>query len=92
MEEAAHELYQHFQATPVPLPPQDVNFQALAAEQVMQMGNIDPSQAPLATFLAILQLKTDHESKLARHLMSKTLFTTIHTVKANTQDITHLKD
>ena len=92
MEEAAHELYQHFQATHVPLPPQDVNFQALAAEQVMQMGNIDPSQAPLATFLAILQLKTDHESKLARHLMSKTLFTTIHTVKANTQDITHLKD
>ena len=92
MEEAAQELHNHFQATAVHLPPQDINFQALSAEQVQQFGQTMDSNQAVATFLATLQLKSEHESKLARHLMSKTLFATINTVQVHSQDISQLKN
>ena len=92
MEESADELQSHHQSQSAPQPPQNVNFTDLAIEQVRQMGaGIDPGQTQLATFLATLQIKAEHEAKLARHLLEKTLMNTVNTVSSHSEDIAHLK-
>ena len=55
------------------------------------MQGLDPSQTQLATFLATLQIKAEHEARLARHLLEKSLMTTIDTVNTHTQDIANVK-
>ena len=93
MEESADELQNHFQSQSVPPPPQNVNFHELATEQVRQQGpGLDPSQAQLAIFLATLQIKSEHEAKLSRYLLQKTLKDTVTTVNTHTQDIVQLRD
>ena len=74
MEDSIVELQSHFQNHAVPLPPQNVNFHELATEQIRQIGpGLDPSQTQLATVLATLQIKSEHEAKLSQHLLHKTL-------------------
>ena len=90
MEKTTQELQSHIQAQSVPQPPQNVNFHDLATQLVQQVPNLDPSQTQLATFLATLQIKSDHESKLARHLLEKSLMTTINTVNAHTQELSNI--
>ena len=92
MELTTQELQLHIQAQSVPQPPQNVNFHDLAIQQVQQqVPNLDPSQIQLATFLATLQIKSDHESKLARHLLEKSLMTTVNTVNSHTQELSLIK-
>jgi len=91
MEQVTSELQTHVQSTSVPHPPQDVNFNHLATQQVSQVPGLDPSQTQLATFLATLQIKAEHEARLARHLLEKSLMTTIETVNTHTQDIASVK-
>ena len=76
MEQATSDLLSHIQSTSVPQPPQEVNFSHLATQQVSQVQGLDPSQTQLATFLATLQIKAEHEARLARHLLEKSLMTT----------------
>ena len=74
MEQTTQELKSHIESQSVPQPPQNLNFHDMAIQQVQQqVPNLDPSQIQLATFLATLQIKTDHESRLARHLLEKSL-------------------
>ena len=92
MENSVNELQAHFQSQSVPLPPQNVNFQELASEQIRQLApGLDPTQTQLATVLATLQIKTEHEARLSRHLLHKTLLDTVNSVSTNKQDITQLK-
>ena len=91
MEQATNDLVSHIQSTSVPQPPQEVNFNHLATQQVSQVPGLDPSQAQLATFLATLQIKAEHEARLARHLLEKSLMTTINTVNSHSQDIANVK-
>ena len=91
MEQATNDLISHIQSTSVPQPPQEVNFNHLATQQVSQVPGLDPSQAQLATFLATLQIKAEHEARLARHLLEKSLMTTINTVNSHSQDIANVK-
>ena len=91
MEQATSELQSHIQSTSVPHPPQEVNFHHLATQKVSQVPGLDPSQIQMATFLATLQLKAEHDARLARHLLEKSLMTTINTVNTHTQDITSVK-
>ena len=91
MEQVTIDLQSHIQNASVPHPPQEVNFQHLATQQVSQIPGLDPSLAKLATFLATLQIKAEHEAKLARHLLEKSLMTTINTVNTHTQDIANMK-
>ena len=92
MENSVNELQAHFQSLTVPIPPQNVNFQELASEQIRQLApGLDPTQTQLATVLAALQIKTEHEARLSRHLLHKTLLDTVNTVSTNKQDITQLK-
>ena len=92
MELTTQELQSHIESQTVPKPPQNVNFHDLAIQQVQQqVPDLDPSQAQLATFLATLQIKSDHESKLARHLLEKSLMTTVNTVNSHTQEISQVR-
>ena len=91
MEQATSDLLSHIQSTSVPQPTQEVNFSHLAAQQVSQVQGLYPSQTQLATFLASLQIKAEHEARLARHLLEKSLMTTIDTVNTHTQDIANVK-
>ena len=91
MEQTTQELQSHIEAQTVPQPPQNVNFHDLATQQAQQVPNLDPSQTQLATFLATLQIKSDHESKLARHLLEKSLMTTVNTVNSHTQEISQVR-
>ena len=91
MQHTTQELQSHIQAQSVPQPPQNVNFHELAMQLVQQVPSLDPSQTHLATFLATLQIKADHESKLARHLLEKSLMTTVNTVNSHTQELSHIK-
>ena len=92
MEESADELQSHHQPQAAPQPPQNVNFHQLALEQVRQWGpGLDPAQSQLATFPATLQIKAEHEARLARHLLEKTLSNTVQTVSSHTADISQLK-
>ena len=75
----------------VPPPTQDMNFHDLASQQVSQVQGLDPSQTHLAIYLGSLQIKAEHEAKIARHLLEKSLMSTIHTVNTNSQDISNLK-
>ena len=92
MEQTTRELQSHIQSQLVPQPPQNIDFHDLATQQVVQqVPNLDPSQTQLATFLATLQIKSDHQSKLARHLLEKSLMTTVNTVNSHTQEISHIR-
>ena len=62
MENSVNQLKSHFQAQPVPPPPQNTNFQELAAEQVRQLGpSMDPALSQLATVMATMHLESDHD-------------------------------
>ena len=92
MEESADELQSQPQPQAAPQPPQNVNFHQLAQEQVRQWApGLDPAQSQLATFLATMQIKAEHEARLARHLLEKTLSDTVQTVSSHTADISQLK-
>ena len=91
MEQATHDLQSHIQSSSVPQPPQEVNFSYLATQQVSQVPGLDPSQTQLATFLATHMIKAEHEARLARHLLEKSLMTTINTVNTHTHDISNVK-
>ena len=92
MENSVNQLQSHFQAQPVPPPPQNTNFQELAAEQVRQLGpSMDPALSQLATVMATMQLKADHDAKLSSHLLQKALLETVNNVKQNNQEISELK-
>ena len=92
MEQTTQELKSHIESQSVPQPPQNLNFHDMAIQQVQQqVPNLDPSQIQLATFLATLQIKTDHESRLARHLLEKSLMTTVNTVNSHTKEISHIR-
>ena len=91
MEQVTSDFQSHIQSTSVPQPPQEVNFNHLAAQKVSQVPGLDPSQTQLATSLAALQIKAEHEARLARHLLEKSLMTTINTVNSHTQDISSVK-
>ena len=88
-----NELQAHFLPKPVPPPPQNIDFHELAVQQISQVGSaLDPAQTQLATVMATLQIKSEHEAKLERHLLYKTLLDTASTVSANKQDILQVKD
>ena len=53
---------------------------------------MDPAQTQLATVMATLQIKSEHEAKLKIHLLHKTLLDTASTVSTNKQDILQVKD
>ena len=91
MDKTTSELQSHLENQTVPPPSQDMNFHDLASQQVSQVQGLDPSQTHLAIFLASLQIKAEHEAKIARHLLEKSLMSTIHTVNTNSQDISNLK-
>ena len=61
MEQTTQELQSHINSQLVPQPPQNIDIHDLATQQVHQVPNLDPSQTQLATFLATLQIKSDHE-------------------------------
>ena len=86
MELTTQELQSHIESQTVPKPPQNENFHDLAIQQVQQVPNLDLSQGQLATFLATLQIKSDHESKLEKSLM-----TTVNTVNSHTQEISQVR-
>ena len=92
MEDYIRQLQSHFEIQPVPQPPQNINFQEMAAEQVKMAGpGLDPSQAQLATVMATIQLRSEHESKLSVHLLQKTLLETVKSVSSNKQEISQLR-
>ena len=75
-----------------PQPPQNINFKELAEEKVRQLApSLDPSLLQLATVMATLQLKSEHESKMATHLLHGTVLETVHSVSTNKKEINHLK-
>ena len=77
MENAVNQLQLHYQAQNVPQPPQSINFQEMAAEQVKSVGlSLDPALKQLATVMATIQLKNEHDSKISLHLLQKTLLET----------------
>ena len=90
MEQTTSELQSHLESQSVPPPPQDVDFHLLATQKVSQVPGLDPSQAQLAILLAQLQIKAEHEAKLARHLLEKSLMTTINTVNTHARNIASL--
>ena len=49
----------HFQSSAEPS--QNVDFHALATQQVKQVLGLDPNQVQLATLLASLQIKAEHQ-------------------------------
>ena len=91
MEQTTQELQSHISSQSVPQPPQNIDFHGLATQQVQQLPDLDPCQTQLATFLAKLQIKSDHESKLARHLLEKSLMTTVNAVNSHTQEISNIR-
>ena len=92
MEDYIRQLQSHFEIQPVPQPPQNINCQEMAAEQVKMAGpGLDPSQAQLATVMATIQLRSEHESKLSVHLLQKTLLETVKSVSSNKQEISQLR-
>ena len=92
MEDSVQQLQGHFQSQPVPPPPQNINFQELAAKQIRELGpSMDPALSQLATVMATMQLKSEYEIKLSSHLLHKTLLDTVNSVKQNSLDISDLK-
>ena len=92
MEDSVQQLQGHFQSQPVPPPPQNINFQELAAKQIRELGpSMDPALSQLATVMATMQLKSEYEIKLSSHLLHKTLLETVNSVKQNSLDISDLK-
>ena len=89
MDQALQELQVHVQANPVH--PQGVDFGAIAAQQVAQLGD-NPSFAQYATYMTSLHMKSDHESKQSRGAMHKVAMATSAAVHINTRDIVHLKN
>ena len=85
------ELQYQLENQSAPQPTQNINFHDLASQQVSQVPGLDPSQTHMATFLASLQIKAEHEAKVARHLLEKSLMNTIQTVNTNSKDISNLK-
>ena len=62
MGDSFNQLQSHFQAQPVPPPPQNINFQELAAELVRQLcPSMDPALSQLATVMATMHLESDHD-------------------------------
>ena len=85
------ELQYQLENQSAPQPTQNINFHDLASQQVSQVPGLDPSQTHMATFLASLQIKAEHEAKVARHLLEKSLMNTIQTVNTNSKDISNIK-
>ena len=91
MENAVNQLQLHYQAQNVPQPPQSINFQEMAAEQLKSVGlSLDPALKQLATVMATIQLKNEHDSKISLHLLQKTLLETSKIVTNNRQELVQL--
>ena len=91
MDHTTQEYQSILEIQTAPPQPQDMNFHDLAAQKVSQVQGLDPSQTHLATFLASLQIKAEHDAKIARNLLEKSLKATIQTVNTNTQEINNVK-
>ena len=72
---------------------QDVNFSELATEQIRHLcPNLDPMQTQLAIGLATLQIKSEHEAKLSRQHLQKTILDTVNTASLNKQNVEGIKN
>ena len=92
MEDHINRLKAHFDTQSIPQSLDKMNFQQIAADQVRSFGpNLDQNQVQLATVMASIQLKSEHENKLSMHLLQKSILETINTVTGNKQEIAKLQ-
>ena len=92
MENSINQLQAYIQNQPVPQHPQNINFKELAEDKVRQLApGLDPAMSQLATVMATLQLKSEHETKVATHLLQKTVLETVNSVSRNKEEINHMR-